>query len=102
MAMHLQNITFHILTNILSLFSIGWFLFFLIPIGRDLYFSLRIRIAENTPTSHFTIHIRKVPRQSPMRIHDVAGKSAIYYPHHEGTWLIAKRFHEENSRALPT
>jgi hypothetical protein len=37
-----------------------------------------------------------------MRIHDVAGKSAIYYPHHEGTWLIAKRFHEENSRALPT
>jgi hypothetical protein len=37
-----------------------------------------------------------------MLIHDVAGKSAIYYPHHEGAELIAKRFHEENSRALPT
>jgi hypothetical protein len=44
----------------------------LIPIGRDLHFSLRIRIAENTPTSRFTIHIIKVFRQSPMRIHDVA------------------------------
>ncbi len=49
-------------------------------------FSLRICIAENTPTSCFTIHIMKVLRQSPMhmRIHDVAGKSAIYYLHHEG------------------
>jgi hypothetical protein len=85
------------------LFSIGWFLFSLIPIGRDIHFSLRIRIAENTPTSLFTIHIMKVPRQSPMRIHDVAGKSAIYYPHHEGAQLFAKRFHEEkNSRTLPT
>jgi hypothetical protein len=84
MAMHVQNITFHILNNFLSLSSIGWFLLSLIHIGRDLYFSLRIRIAENTPTSRFFIHITKVPRQSPMRIHDVAGKSAIYYPHHEG------------------
>jgi hypothetical protein len=84
MAMHVQNITFHILNNFLSLYSIGWFLLSLIPIGRDLHFSLQIRIAENTPTSRFTIHIMKVLRQSPMRIHDVAGKSAIYYPHHEG------------------
>ncbi len=62
-----------------------WLVFLsLIPIGRDLHFSLRIRIAENTPTSRFTIHIMKVPRQSPMRIHEVAGKSDIYYPHHEG------------------
>jgi hypothetical protein len=63
--------------------SIGWFLLSLFPNGRDLHFSLQIQIAENTPTSQFTIHIMKVLRQSPMRIHDVAGKSAIYHPHHE-------------------
>jgi hypothetical protein len=68
----------------LSLSSIGWFLLSLFPIGQDLHFPLRIRIAENTPTSCFTIHIMKVLRQSPLHIHDVAGKSAIYYPHHEG------------------
>jgi hypothetical protein len=84
MAMHVRNITSHILINFLSLFSIGCFLFSLIRIRRDLHCSLRIRIAENTPTSLFTIHIMKVPRQSPILIHDVAGKSAIYYPHHEG------------------
>jgi hypothetical protein len=84
MAMHIQNLTFHILNNILSLSSIGWFLLSLIPIGQDLHFSSRIRIAENTQTSRFTIHIIKVLRQSPMLIHDVAGKSAIHYPHHEG------------------
>jgi hypothetical protein len=53
------------------------------PIGRDLRFLFRIRIAENTQTSRFTIHIMKVLSQSPMRIHDVTGKFAIYYPHHE-------------------
>jgi hypothetical protein len=84
MAMHIQNITFNILNNFLSLSSIGWFLLSLIPIGQDLHFSLRIQIAENTPTSCFTIHIMKVLRQSPMRIHDVPGKSAIYCPYHEG------------------
>jgi hypothetical protein len=63
MAMHVQNITFHILNNFLSLSSIGWFLLSLIPIGRDLHFSLRIRIAQNTPSSRFTIHIMKVLRQ---------------------------------------
>jgi hypothetical protein len=84
MAMHILNITFHILNNILSLSSIGWFLLSLIPIGRDLRFSSRLRIAENTPTFRLTIHIMKVLRQSPMLIHDVEGKSAIYYRHHEG------------------
>jgi hypothetical protein len=84
MAMHVQNITFHILNNFFSLSSTGWFLLSLIPIGRDLHFSLRIRITENTPTSRYTIHIMKVLRQSPMRIHDVTGQSAIYYPHHKG------------------
>jgi hypothetical protein len=84
MAMHVRNITFHILNNFLSLSSIGWFLLSLFPIGRDLHFSLRLWIAKSMPTSRFTIHIMKMLRQSPMRIHDVAGKSAIYYPHHEG------------------
>jgi hypothetical protein len=82
--MHIQNTTFHGLKNVLSLSPIGWFLLSLVPIGQHLYFLLRIRIAENTPTSRFTIHIRKVLWQSPMRIHDVVSKSAVYYPHHEG------------------
>jgi hypothetical protein len=84
MAIHIRNITAHILNNFLSLSPIGWFLFSLFPIGRHLHFSLRIQIAENTPTSFFTIHIMKVLRQSPTYVHDVAGKFAIYYPHHEG------------------
>jgi hypothetical protein len=82
--MHIQNITFRILKSLLSLSPIGWFLLSLFPIGRHLHFSLRIRIAKNTPTFRFTIRIMKVLRQSPMRIHDVVGKSVIYYPHHEG------------------
>jgi hypothetical protein len=84
MAMHIRNITFHILKSFLSLSPIGWFLLSLFPIGRHLHFSLRIRRAENTPTSRFTIRIMKVLRQSPMRIHDLVGKSVIYYLHHEG------------------
>jgi hypothetical protein len=84
MAIHIRNITTHSLNNFLSLSPIGWFLFSLFPIGRHLHFSLRIHIAENMPTSFFTIHIMKVLRQSPIHVHDVAGKFAIYYPHHEG------------------
>ncbi len=84
MAMHIRNTTFHILKKVLSLSPIRWFLMSLFPIGQHLHFSFRIRIAENTPTSHFTIHIMKVLRQSPMRIHDVVGKSDVCYPHHEG------------------
>jgi hypothetical protein len=84
MAIHIRNITIHILSNFLSSSPIGWFLFSLFPIVRHLHFSLRIWIAENTPTSSFTIHIMKVVMQSPIHAHDVAGKFAIYYPHHEG------------------
>jgi hypothetical protein len=83
MTMYIQNIIFHILNNFLPLSSIGWILLCLFPTGQDLHFSFRIRIAENMPTSCFTIHIMKVLRQSPMRIHDVTGKFAIYYPQHE-------------------
>jgi hypothetical protein len=97
---HMQNITFHILKSFLSLSPIGWFLLSLFPIGRHLHFSFRILIAENTQTSRFTIHIIKVLRQSPLHIHDVVGKSAVYYPHHEDAWFIGKRLHEEINRAL--
>ncbi len=34
-----------------------------------------------------------------MRVFDVAGKSAIYYPHHEGAKVIAKCLCDENGRA---
>jgi hypothetical protein len=68
MAMHVQNTTFHILKDVLSLSPIGWFLLSLFPIGWHLPF--RIWIAENTLTSRFTIHTMKVLRQSPMHIHD--------------------------------
>ncbi len=84
MAMLIRNITFHILKKDLFLSPIDWFLLSLFSIGRHLHFSFRIRIAENTPTYPFTIHIMKVLRRSPMRIHDVVGKSVVYYPHHEG------------------
>ncbi len=95
MAKHIRNLTFHILNNFFPLSSIGWFLLSLFPIGRDLQFSLRIWIAENTPH-------HEGAKRSPMRIHDVEGKSVVKYPHHECAEFIAKRFHEENSMALPT
>jgi hypothetical protein len=79
MAMHVQNITFHILHNFLSLSPICWILLSLFPIGRDLHFLIQIQIASN-----FIIHIMKGLKQSPSHVHDVAGKSAIYYLHHEG------------------
>jgi hypothetical protein len=60
MATYIQNLTFHILKSFFSLSPIGWFSPFLFPIGWHLHFSLLIRIAENTPTSHITIHIMNV------------------------------------------
>jgi hypothetical protein len=71
MAIHIRNITTHILNNFLSLSPIGWFLYSSFPIGQHLHFSLRIRIAEITQTSSFTIHIMKVLGQSPIHVHDV-------------------------------
>jgi hypothetical protein len=69
MAKHIQDLTFHIQTDF---FSVS-------PIGR-----VRLRITENTPKSPIAIHIMEVSRWSPMSIHDVVGKSAICYLHHEG------------------
>jgi hypothetical protein len=51
--------------------------------------------------SHYYSH-HEGARRSPMRIHDVEGKSVVNYPHHECTKYIAKRFHEGNGRVLPT
>jgi hypothetical protein len=84
MAMHIQNTTFHIRKDVLSLSPIGWFLLSFFPIGEHLYFSFRIQIAENTPTSCYTLNIMKLLRQSPIHIHDVVGQSPVCYPHHEG------------------
>jgi hypothetical protein len=36
------------------------------------------------PPFQIAIHIMKAARQSTVRVHDVAGKSADYYPHYEG------------------
>jgi hypothetical protein len=84
MAKHIQNLTFHIQNDFLSLSPIGRFLHSLFSIGPHLHFSLQIQIEENTPISHITIYIMKVFRWSSMRIHEVVGKSAIFYLHHEG------------------
>jgi hypothetical protein len=37
-----------------------------------------------------------------MHVHDMAGKSAGYYPHLKDAFFMAYGLHEENSRALPT
>jgi hypothetical protein len=85
MAIHIQNTYNNPHSKQFFILVSKWLvLFSLFPIGRHLHCSLRIRIAENTPTSSFTILIMKVLMQSPIHVHDVAGKFAIYYPHHEG------------------
>jgi hypothetical protein len=35
-----------------------------------------------------------------MRVHDVAGKSAVYYPHHKDASFISHRLYEEISRTV--
>ncbi len=84
MAKHIVHLAIHILNSLFSLSPIGWFLLSWFPIGWYLQFSFWIRLAENTPTSHITIHIMKVPKQSTISVHDVAGKFVVNYPHHEG------------------
>jgi hypothetical protein len=68
---------------LLALSPIGWFLLSFMPIVKNLHCSSRMWIAGNTPTSQIIIHIMKVPKWCAKRVHDVVGKSAIYYPHHE-------------------
>jgi hypothetical protein len=103
MAKHIRNLTFHMLKSFFSLSPIGSFSPSWFPIGWHLHFSLRIRIAKNTPKSHIMYYPHhEGARGSPMHIHDVGGKSVINYPHHACAEFIANRFHEEYSRALRT
>jgi hypothetical protein len=53
---------------------------------------------KSTNISH-TIHIMKMGWRSPVCVHDVAGKSGVYYLHHEGAKFIAQHIHDENSTA---
>jgi hypothetical protein len=48
------------------------------------------------------MHIMKVARQSPLRIHDYVDEFPVYYLHYECASFIAKCLHEENSMATPT
>jgi hypothetical protein len=84
MVIYVRNITFQILYKKILSLSYWFVLLSWFPIGQHLHFSLRIWIAENMPISRFTVHIMKVLRQSPMCVHAVAGKYAVYYPRHEG------------------
>jgi hypothetical protein len=49
-----------------------------------------------------TIHIMKVAGWSPMHVHDVVDKPAVYNLQHETTKFIAECLHEESSGAPPT
>jgi hypothetical protein len=43
---------------------------------------MRIHDADRHICHLHTIHVMKLARRSPMRVHEVAGESAVYYPHH--------------------
>jgi hypothetical protein len=101
MAKQIQNLTFHILKRffpclLLVSFHFPGFLlvgFYIFPYDTD--------SRKYADISHYYPH-HEGARRSPMRIHEVEGKSVVNYPHHEYAEFIANRFHEENSRALPT
>jgi hypothetical protein len=82
MAKYIQNLTFHILNNFLSLSPVG--------VCFPCFLSVSISIViMNTDSSKYAnisiaIHIMKMPRRSPVHIHDVAGNlQYMYYPHRE-------------------
>jgi hypothetical protein len=73
-AFHILNISYPCYWSVLSLLVSYWSAWqALMHIHDD--------SSVNQPT---TIRIMKVPRQSPMRMRDVACKCAVNYPHHEG------------------
>jgi hypothetical protein len=45
-----------------------------------------------------SIRIMEEARQSHIRIHDMASKSASYYPHHKDVQLIAQHLHDRSVR----
>jgi hypothetical protein len=92
MAKHILNLPFHILKHFFYIVSYWMVFTSLVSYCLVLHFSLQIWIEENTRTYHFTIHIMKVPKSSAVHIPDVVGKSAIYYPHHEGASSLLSAF----------
>jgi hypothetical protein len=82
MANHILNLTFNILNNFSTLFPSGLFLVLVSYWSIFTFFITNRDSRKSTNISH-TIHIMQVPRWSPLHVHDMAGISAIYYPHHE-------------------
>jgi hypothetical protein len=102
MAKHIQNLTNHILKRFFFLVSY-WLVFtFLVSYWLAFTFFLTNTDSKNYADISYYYPHHEGAKRSPMRIHDVEGKSVINYPHHECAELIANSFHEENSRALPT
>jgi hypothetical protein len=102
MAKHIQNLTNHILKRFFFLVSY-WLVFtFLVSYWLTFTFFLtNMDSKKYADISHYCPH-HEGARRSPMRIHNVEGKSVVNYPHHECAELIVSSFHEENSRALLT
>jgi hypothetical protein len=56
------------------------------PVGLHLHFPVQMQILANPPASQVLctgIQIMEVASRPPKHVHDVAGDSAIYYPHLE-------------------
>jgi hypothetical protein len=67
------------LKQFLNLFPMGWFFILLVSYWSALTFSIT-----NTESGKSASISQKVATRSPMRVHDVASKSDIYYSHGEG------------------
>jgi hypothetical protein len=67
----------------LFLFSTGWLRFtvYIMKVAR--HAPMHIQDAGRR-TCHLLSTSCKAARRSPMRVHDVAGESTIYYQHHQG------------------
>ncbi len=100
-AKHIQNMTFHILKVFFLVSYWLVFTFLVFYCSAFAFFLMNKDSRKYTDISHYYPH-HEGARRSPIRIHDVEGKSVVNYPHHECAEFIINRFHEENSRALPT
>ncbi len=86
---------------IFIILAVGQLFLSFFPFGRLGRLLCAFMIVAAKSAIYSTIRLMKAARQIPMRIYDVACKCNVNYPHHEGAYLIAKSFHEENSTALP-
>jgi hypothetical protein len=83
-AKHILNSTF----EIFIILATGWlFLSFLSAVWQGSSYAHSYLQRAKLPS---TIYIMKVARGSPRHVNDIACKSVIYYPLHEGEQLIAK------------